>query len=333
MHKDSSISEVKFQVDEMRSGCRLDILLFDMFPMNNRQTWKQKINEGRVYLNDNTCKSSKKVNSGDIIWFEFIKKPEPSVNEKYSFLYGINPYNDIIAVNKPPNLPVHPAGIYFNNTLTGLLTKDWGEHHNFHLVNRLDRETSGIILLARTPQSCKFVQSQFKEGSVDKEYNVFVEGDFPDCMDATGFIGKSRTSVIKKKMVFSKDQQMSEFLHDWKDCRTEFTCMEKIQIDGDIISHLKVHLHSGRTHQIRATLSSLGFPVVGDRLYGIDESLYIKHINDEETNYDLQRLRITRSALHCSKLIFTEPATNARIELNCELPDDLLTLQLKNTRP
>lgn len=316
----------EFKVGHDQSNMRIDQLLFDLYPVISREEWKVRIQKYLVHLNGNRIKPAKKVKCGDLIQFEYNKKAEPDVNTNYKILYGINPIHDIIAIDKPADLPVHPAGVYFKNTLTSLLKQQRGQNFPVYLVNRLDRETSGIVLIARSAQSCKVIQQQFFEHSVQKEYLVFVEGSFPVYLDASGYIGRCQDSKIKKKMAFYKGLAKPELQQDWKECRTEFFCLQSAKINGKMISYIKVKLHSGRTHQIRATLCSLGYPVIGDSLYGVDENLYLKFIDDTLTSQDREKLRIERTALHCSRIVFNDPQSNSRVEISCDLPDDLLAL-------
>ena len=102
-------------------------------------------------------------------------------------------------------------------------------------------------------------------------------------------------------------------------CRTDFALLAKL---GEI-SLVHCRLYTGRLHQIRATLLSLGFPVVGDRLYGIDETLYLKFIKDEETESDRARLRMNRTALHCRRLVVPHPRGDKRVSFVSPLPIDM----------
>ena len=133
---------------------------------------------------------------------------------------------------------------------------------------------------------------------------MIVEGQFPDSMDAAGFLGPGH-SEVRKKMHFQKEP-----LEPGVTARTEFFCEQRTAE----LSLLRARLHTGRTHQIRATLCSLGYPVTGDRLYGVDDSYYLDFIHDRQTDEARRRLRIERTALHsaliefesCGKVVLVE---------------------------
>jgi 23S rRNA pseudouridine955/2504/2580 synthase/23S rRNA pseudouridine1911/1915/1917 synthase len=158
-----------------------------------------------------------------------------------------------------------------------------------------------------------------------------VEGRPPDYLDARGILIADDISSVRKKRKFLEANKKNRLQiyeemqsnHDARDCRTEF----RIMGTANGITILSAILHTGRLHQIRATLCGLGFPVVGDRLYGVDDSLYLKFIQNRETDEDRKRLRMNRTALHCRLLELNHPGNKKRIRFESPIPDDMLALQ------
>jgi len=294
------------------SGTRLDSLLARRFPVLSREDWQGRIRSGHVLLRGRTARPSAKVHAGEQISFRYEKKPEPLVDKRVQIIFE---NEEAAVIDKPANLPVHPSGIYFHNTLAHVLREKWPEK-SFRMVHRLDRETSGCMLLAKTKESAARLARQFLNGTIRKEYLVLVEGAFPPALDASGYLTSDRDSVIRKKLKFTYEKQSGSIT-----ARTEFL---RIDLPGKIpvgISFLRARLHTGRMHQIRATLCSLGFPVVGDRLYGVDENLYLKFIHGEETDEDRMCLRMDRTALHSTLIEFETLGEMVKIER--AIPDDM----------
>ncbi|MBI3395030.1 MAG: hypothetical protein HY042_04275 [Spirochaetia bacterium] len=166
--------------------------------------------------------------------------------------------------------------------------------------------------------SAAALQRAQKSGLFRKEYDVIVEGSFPEYLDARGFL-TTGTGPVKKKRHFVPAE-----VEGGEKVRTEFRLVSAVK--NPSLSLLRVTLHTGRLHQIRATLCSLGFPVTGDRLYGVDETLYLKMINDLETDEDRLRLRINRTALHSSLLSFPHPESGQTMLFETPMPDDMAGL-------
>ena len=184
-----------------------------------------------------------------------------AVRRDYSILFEDH---NLLALNKPGNLPCHPGGRYFAHTLWGLLKSNYPEDSIF-FVNRLDRETSGIVLVAKTRVAAENCQRQFIAGTVRKKYRVIVEGDFPGgIIRADGYLFKDERSLIRKKQRFLHRHESKTLLVKAKPCCTLFRLIRK----SDGKSLVLAEPVTGRLHQIRATLFSLGYPVTGDKIYG-----------------------------------------------------------------
>ena len=223
---------------------------------------------------------------------------------------------DAIAVDKPALLPVHPSGRHHSDTLIQRVHYRYRDSHLEHgiaprLCHRLDRETSGIVLVAKNPDAHVRLVSQFEDRKVQKEYLAIVWG-VPE--EASGSItlpiGSARISPVRLKMTVASDGLS---------CRTDWRLLRSY---GDC-SLISCELFTGRQHQIRVHLAAIGLPIVGDKLYGPDENLFCKHAEGELTLEDLKLLELPRHALHNHRLVFTSSVTGEEVEVVSPLPDDL----------
>ncbi len=289
------------------------------FTYHDRAAWCQLIGEGRVTLNGCIVDAERRLAVGDQIRYDASGIPEPPVDDSFSL---VSEDDQVLVVNKPGNLPCHPGGRYFNHTLWALLKTRCGVGHPI-FVNRLDRETSGVVLVAKTRQAAVHLWRQFAAHQVAKRYTVFVEGLFPDHVDAKGWLLPDATSPIRKKRRWiSSDVAALAPSPEAEWCETTFHRVSY----GHGISRVTAEPRTGRLHQIRATLCALGFPVVGDKIYGVDETAFLRFCADALTEDDTRRLRMKRQALHAAWLRFRHPVTQGRIEVEAPLPSDMAAL-------
>jgi 23S rRNA pseudouridine1911/1915/1917 synthase len=223
----------------------------------------------------------------------------------------------ILAVDKPANLAVHPSGRHMTDTLIQRVHARYGQGHELErggaprLCHRLDRETSGIVLVGKNPIAHSDVMGQFERREVEKEYLAIVRGvpeqdggmiDYP--------VGSSRQSSVELKMSVLSDGLPSRT--DWRVVRRERRC-----------ALLSCKPLTGRQHQIRVHLAAIGHPVVGDKLYGHDETLFEKSLDGPLSREELAALGMPRQALHNHRVAFTSPASRERVEVASALPLDM----------
>lgn len=288
------------------------------FTYLSAEKWAGQIGEGRLLLNDDSCTGNETLREGDRVSFTPAPYDEPPVNTDFTILAEDERF---LFIDKPPLLPCHPGGIYLFNTLWGLLRETYG---NVSFINRLDRETAGIVVAAKTKEGAAWANALMSERKIDKEYLVIVEGAFPEELDAEGFLVRDEASPVRKKLRFVRDGGNSETSGDTGktpgntggesfsgnavggslpgavSCHTRFSLQSRL--DGNL-SLVHAKLFTGRTHQIRATLQSLGFPVVGDKLYGKDETIFLRFIDGSMTDADRILLRQDHQALLCSRIV------------------------------
>ena len=305
------------RLDESAEGVRLDIYLAKRFTYYSRTSWRTLVKTGAMKLNGNVTRPSRVLHAGEILSFEPSDdmRREPDVDASYSVIDENEYY---IAVSKSGNLPVHPSGCYFANTLLSILKRDYG---NLCAVNRLDRETSGVTLFAKTPSAAGALTKLFTERHVQKYYTCFVYGSFEAAtLDAAGFLSSDPSSQVRKKRRFTYDIPSG---CDAETCETLFT----LENYNGKYSRLNCAPHTGRLHQIRATLLSLGFPLVGDKLYGLDDTMYLRQITGTLTDNDFERLVLPRQALHAKSLRFISPFDGSEVTLEAPLPEDMASLE------
>ncbi len=311
---------IETEVPPENEGIRLDRYLTDRFTYQSRTAWQTRIREGLLKLNGRKTRASRILRAGDKISLEMDQVQEPEVDRNYSILLETP---ELIAVNKSGAIPVHPSGCYFRNTLLCVLQEDMN-CSSLCVVNRLDRETSGITIFAKSPEYAGKLAQLFASRNIHKKYLAFVHGKFPDKVTAEGFLFPDLQSAVRKKRTFSRQcpENLPPPFHP-EPCSTFF---RNLRSNGEI-SLVECIPHTGRLHQIRATLYALGFPLVGDKLYGLDEQFFLKHIQSALTEEDHQRLILSRQALHALSLEFTSPFSGEKFFCEAPLPTELQHLQ------
>lgn len=311
--------EMIFTIREKDAGKTLVAFLVARFTYHNEAEWARLIVEGRVRVNGYATLPEVVLRADDVLRYDTSGIPEPPVDETVRIVSD-DPL--LLVVDKSGNLPCHPGGRYFNHTLWALLKSRFGLQDPV-LVNRIDRETSGLVIVGKTPEAAQNLWKQLVAHKVGKRYAVFVEGEFPERLEAAGWLSSDPASVIRKKRRFMRAEAGS----DAPDKASEWaeTAFERVRVCNGF-SVLTALPRTGRLHQIRATLLSLGYPVVGDKLYGVDEGLFVKFCDEAMTDADWGRLRMRRQALHADHLSFRHPRFGALTELTIPLPADMAAL-------
>lgn len=204
---------------------------------------------------------------------------------------------DLLVINKPADLVCHPSKDGELSSLIGRVRLHLGAGSRPHLVNRLDRETSGLILVAKTDDAARELRRLWEARRVHKEYLAIVHGDVPeDSGTIAAPLGKDPSSRVAIRDCVRPDGAASE---------TGFGVVRRFARDGQAFTLLRVHPLTGRKHQIRIHLAHVGHPIVGDKIYGGDEDAYLALVERRLTAGQRARLLLPHQALHAASVTFT----------------------------
>jgi 23S rRNA pseudouridine1911/1915/1917 synthase len=283
-------------------GERIDVFLAKKFGSDtSRSRIQEWIREGAVFVNDRVPKPHYKVRTGDRITVEACQPAAMEAREEDIPLTILHEDQDLLLVNKPAGMVVHPAHGNPEHTLVNALLYHTrrglssGEAVRPGIVHRLDKETSGLLVVAKNDFAHRFLAKQFKTHQVIKLYEAIVSGvvqhDELECSESVG------RSFMNRKMVMVKPS-------GGKNAFTFFRVIERFPQ----ATRIEARPLTGRTHQIRVHLAHLGHPVLGDLLYGGKSPWIARH------------------ALHAKSLEFTHPRTRERMKFSCELAEDMRQL-------
>jgi 23S rRNA pseudouridine1911/1915/1917 synthase len=221
----------------------------------------------------------------------------------------------LLVLDKPAGLPIHPTARYQKGTLVSLLRERFGER-SAEPVHRLDRETSGLVVCGRTTEACRVLGKLFISRDVHKEYLAICEGHPPEDFFVVDAPIAEGTELIRIAVRIDAA--------GGKESRTRFQVLQRFTRDGEPFALLRCYPETGRQHQIRIHLREVGFPLVGDKMYGSDPGYFdrfSRHCLEPEA---WVRLRLPRHALHNSHISFPHPGTGERVSFDSSLPGDLV---------
>ncbi len=286
--------------------------------------WKRMIELGKVTVNGKAITPDHLLKKNDIVAYSDIRS-EPPVDINIQIIHEEETF---FVVNKPGNLPSHSDGNYIRNTLIFLLRERMagkGFHGPIHLAHRLDRETSGIIVAAKTEISHRSLVQQFEAGTAGKEYIAVARGVInKDSFEVKGFLVPDRDSCIsiKNKVVFDDGAGA-------KYSATTFEVMERFASS----TMVRCRPVTGRTNQIRVHLAHAGHPLVGDKLYGRTDDEFLAFVKNVKAGcYDLLPWQETpRHLLHASRLIINHPISGELLVFDAPVPEDMRSF-IRNNR-
>lgn len=292
---------------------RLDVFLVNREPKLSRSALQRLIGQGRVQLNGHVVKPSQKIKPGDTITFD-IPKPEPlQLKGEAIALDVLYEDEELLVLNKPAGLVVHPAPGHWSGTLVNALLHHFersggsvstiGGKERPGLVHRLDKETSGVMVIAKTDQTHRGLAAQFKQHTITRAYEALVWG-----VPKKGHglielaIGRDRK---ERKKFSSRTAQPKESV-------TEYRVERRF---GKVAAHMVLFPRTGRTHQLRVHLTSIGHPILGDPTYGGRKVCVIEDIE------------IPRVMLHARTLGFIHPTSGQYEEFTMPLTSDMASVR------
>ncbi len=306
--------------DKGQEPIRIDRFLMDRIPNTSRTKLQESAHNGNIHVNDLPVKPNYKVKPGDDI---SIVMPYPQ--REIELIPQDIPleilYEDdtLIILNKQPDMVVHPGYGNYTGTLVNALVYHFGNlpesegslPHRPGLVHRLDKNTTGVMVIAKTEKALADLSLQFFERTIDRRYEAIAWGDISEDGMIEGHIGRSLKNR-KVMTVFPEGEYGKHAL-------TRYKVLERL----NYVTHVECKLETGRTHQIRAHFKHINHPLFNDPEYGGNKILkgttFSKYKQFVINNFEM----LPRQALHARKLEITHPVTRERMNFEAPLPDDM----------
>ena len=311
----------RFQADPGQSLLRIDRFLSDRLENSSRTRIQNAANAGNILVNNNTVKPNYKIKPGDIVQVVLPTPPrEIELIPENIPLNIVYEDDDVLVVNKEPGMVVHPAYGNYTGTLVNALMWHFRDLPLFNtgesrpgLVHRLDKNTSGILVIAKNEYALNKLSKQFYDRTTDRRYNALIWG-IPDPLEGTitGNVGRS-----------IKDRKIMQVFKDDTEGKNAITHYKVLE-DLGYISLIECKLETGRTHQIRVHFSHIKHPLFNDEEYGGNQILkgttFTKYQQFIKNCFKI----LPRQALHAKSLAFDHPVTGKRLTFDSDLPDDMV---------
>lgn len=292
------MDELIYNILDENKDERIDKFLSTVIEGKSRSYFQGLIEENKVTVNNKVIKSNYKLRVGDMVTVVMPEPVELDVKAEKLELNIIYEDKDVVIINKEKGVVVHPAPGNYTGTLVNGLLYHCDDLSGINgvirpgIVHRIDKDTSGILVVAKNDEAHNSLAIQFKNHSIKREYYALVEGKFSKLIGTVDKpLGRHKKERIKRAIV-----------DDGKRAVTHYEVLE--QYDKGI-SLVKCTLETGRTHQIRVHMASIGHPLVGDKLYGNKK----------------QKINLEGQALHAKTLGFIHPTTKEYMEFDSELPE------------
>ncbi|MCA6078423.1 RluA family pseudouridine synthase [Fulvivirga sedimenti] len=308
-------------VDSGQTALRIDKFLFDKLPNVTRNKIQQGINDGFVTVNDAGVKPNYKVRPGDIISVLFPEPPrEDEVIPEDIPLNVVFEDEDILVVNKPAGMVVHPAYQNWTGTLVNALVFHFqklpemeGNAGRPGLVHRIDKDTSGLLVIAKSERAMNSLAKQFYDHSIERTYLALV-WDIPEPESGTIDVNLGRSPKDRRITMAFDDETIG------RRAVTHYEVVEKLRY----VSLVRCKLETGRTHQIRAHMKYIGHPLFNDPTYGGDKILKGTVFSKYRSFVDNCFKCLKGQALHAATLGFIHPRTGEKVFFEAPLPEDFV---------
>lgn len=284
-------------IDEFGAGKRLDVFLSEQITDVTRSQIKKSVEAGETLVNGEQTKAGRVLKVGDVVDFNELENEINALPENIP-LDIVYEDNDLAVINKPQGMTVHPAPGNYTGTLVNAILyhfngeiSDVGGNIRPGIVHRIDKDTSGLLVVAKNNQAHFSLAKQIAEKSCRRQYVALLEG-----------VVKEDSGTINQPIGRSEsDRKKMAVVQSGKSAVTHFEVLERFEN----YTYMKFDLETGRTHQIRVHSKFIGHPIVGDKTYG----------------YKVQKFKLNGQLLHARKLSFTHPTTGEFMTFECDIPD------------
>ena len=311
----------RFVADKGQQPLRVDKFLMNRIEHATRNKIQKAAKEGHIYVNDQSVKSNYKVKGKDIVRVLFTHPPHEFLLVPQEIPIDIVYEDDsVVVVNKPAGMVVHPGhGNYQDTLINGLIFhfEHLPENQNNRpgLVHRIDKDTSGLLVVAKTEQAMTHLAQQFFDKSTQREYIAIVWGNVEDDKGTVeGYIGRHPKNRLQNTVFEGEDAHLKG-----KPAVTHYEVIERL----GYVTLIRCILETGRTHQIRVHMKHIGHTLFNDERYGGNEILKGTHFTKYKQFVDNCFKILPRQALHAKTLGFVHPKTQELMHFDAPLPQDL----------
>ena len=300
---------ISSRVPQTYNGFSVLDYLTNRFTYLSKEQWLKRITEGRVLCNDIPCGVDTIIAIDDVIAYDMPEFAEPPADLSYSIVHE----DDwLLGIDKPGNLLVHHRGKSFkSNLIYHIRYMHDPPFEKAGIVNRLDRETSGVVIVARNREALVAMNRVLAGRKVAKEYHAIVKG-VPKPVSGTIDLPIGRVSNSKVRYRYGVNGEKA---------KNAVTGYETLQRIGRSYSLLRLLPETGRTHQLRVHLAAIGHGIIGDKLYGMSDDDFIAWRRDPGSLKG--KLAFHRQALHCFRMSFIHPYTQKECAISAQLPEDM----------
>jgi len=324
MEEDRMFEHFRLVADQGQAAMRLDVYMSTHLEDTSRSRIQQALKEGYVLVNDKREKANYIVRPGDVIKFVMpYRRRGHEIIAQDIPLDIVYEDNDVLVVNKPAGMVVHPGHGNYEGTLINALSHHLGIEQDPDaeddrmgiLVHRIDKDTSGLLAVAKNPEAQLKLAKQFFDHSIDRRYQAIVWGDLKeDAGTIEGNIGRDPNDRLRFKVYEDEDKG--------KRAVTHYRVLERF----GYVTLVECKLETGRTHQIRVHMNQIGHPIFNDSRYGGSEirkgTIYARYKQFIQNCFEI----CPRQALHAKTLGFEHPSTGEWMQFDSSLPEDMTAL-------
>lgn len=313
--------EVPFRVELNYAGRRLDLYLAEKIQRLSRTKIQRLIKQELIFDGPRTLKPSTPVWAGMEFRLRRRREPEPECPRDYGVCYEDE---DLLIVDKPAGLPIHPSARYYHHTLTTVLRERQAPGEKWDIAHRLDRETSGLVVCGKRPEVSRTLKMAFERaGTIRKEYLAIVHGWPEQDQGRIDLPLGLLDHPLKVKMGVLPEP---EGKHSLTETRVERRFEVNVPWRGPQLALVRCFPRTGRQHQIRVHLAAIGHPIVGDKIYGPSDRYFADFADGKLADEARRELVLGRHALHAAAITLPHPRDGKPLRVEAPLPADMAAL-------